>query len=464
MDSETKRRLTLGFLSSTFSRLAASVIQLIQVPVLLHFWGLPRYGEWLILTGVPVYLSFSSIGFGNVAGNEMSMLVGAEDREAALRVFQSCWWMILLVCCVTVAAMCGVLYLLPAAHLLKLTMLTDSDTKWIIFYLGTSVLLGQLEQLLQAAYRCAGRYAYGSFLESTMAVGAFVGMVVTMALGGGERRTALVFSLGNVAGTLLLAWFVRRDIPWIKFGWRHARLSEIKRLASPAIAFMGFPIGNALNLQGTLMALQYAMGPESVGVFGTARTVSRFALQMVQMVNSTFWPEMSLAFGQKNIGLTRSLHRRACQMALIIAVVVVAGMMTVGPWFLSHWTGGHVPPSRGLLSLLLLVVVFYALWSTSSTLLAAINQHQRLAAWYIFATSVTCALCYPMARAYGLYGAAAALLVSELVMNSYVLPASLKIAHDRFGPFTSSLLEWPASLRLEVLLARLRRSKARLQT
>ena len=82
MDSGTKKRLALGFLSSTFSRLAASVIQLIQVPVLLHFWGLPRYGEWLILSGIPVYLSFSSIGFGNVAGNEMSMLVGAGGAES----------------------------------------------------------------------------------------------------------------------------------------------------------------------------------------------------------------------------------------------------------------------------------------------------------------------------------------------------------------------------------------------
>ena len=459
MDSGTKKRLALGFLSSTFSRLAASVIQLIQVPVLLHFWGLARYGEWLILSGVPVYLSFSSIGFGNVAGNEMSMLEGAGDREGALKVFQSCWWMISLVCVVTISVLCGVLYLVPVTHLLKLTTLSDGDTKWIIFYLGTSVLLGQLEQLLQAAFRCVGRYAYGSFLESTMAIGAFAGMVLTVILGGGERRTALVFSLGNVAGTLLLACFVQRDVPWIEFGWRHARFSEIRRLAGPAIAFMGFPIGNALNLQGTLMAVQYAMGPASVGVFGTARTVSRFALQMVQMVNSTFWPEMSMAFGQKNVDLTRTLHRRACQMALIIAAVVVTGMMTVGPWFLSHWTGGHVPPSRGLLSILLLVVVFYALWSTSSTLLAAINQHQRLAAWYIAATSITCALCYPLARMYGLYGAAAALLVSELVMNVYVLPASLRVAHDTFPAFIASMADYPPSLSPSVLLSRSRRAK-----
>ena len=179
-------------------------------------------------------------------------------------------------------------------------------------------------------------------------------------------------------------------------------------------------------------------------IFGTARTVSRVALQMVQMVNNTFWPEMSVAFGQKNASLTRTLHRRACQMALILAAVVVAGMMTVGPWFLSHWTGGHVPPSRGLLSILLLVVVFYALWSTSSTLLTAINRHQRLAAVVSFRDGdhMRDLLC-GSAAVTGCMGRQRPLLVSEAVMTVYVLPVSLRIADDQFGEFVASMAEWP---------------------
>jgi O-antigen/teichoic acid export membrane protein len=464
MDSNTTKRLALGFLSNWVSKLASTVIQLIQVPVFLHFWTVPLYGEWMIVTSIPAYLSFSNIGFGNVAGNEMTMLVAAEDRPAALRVFQSCWWLIAIVCGATILLLSGALYLFPVAHLLKLSAMSESDTKWIIFYLGVSVLLGQLEQLLQSAYRCIGRYPYGSFIKSVFSLLAFLAMIVPVAMGGGARTTALVFALANITGTIILAIMVRRDIPWIRYGWSHARFSEIKRLTRPAFAFMGFPIGNALNLQGTLMAVGYALGPTDVVIFGTARTVSRVALQMIQMVNNTFWPEMSIAFGQKNAALTRTLHRRACQMALILAATVVLGMLTVGPWFLSHWTGGHVPPSRGLLSILLLVVVFYSLWSTSSTLLQAINQHERLAAVYTFATAITCGICYLAARRFGLYGAAASLLVSEAVMNLYVLPASLKIADDTFGPFLASMAHWPKSLNWEAMAARLRRSKPELES
>lgn len=464
MDSATKRRLTLGFITNWVGKLSSTVIQLVQVPVFLHFWSVPLYGEWMIVNSIPAYLSFSNIGFGSVAGNEMTMMVAREDREGALRVFQSCWWLIVIICTTTIAVLSGALYYLPAARFLKLTTLGESDTKWIIFYLGVSVLLGQIEQLLQSAYRCVGRYPYGSFVKNLISLTAFGCMIGAVALGSGPRRTALVFASANITGTLLLCLMVRRDMPWIKYGWQHASFGEIRKLARPAIAFMGFPLGNALNLQGTLLAVGYAMGGTAVVVFGTARTVSRVALQMVQMVNSTFEPEMSIAYGARNYPLVRSLLRRACQLALIVATILVLAMMTLGPWFLTHWTGGHVPPSRPLLSILLLVVVLYALWSTSSTLMTSTNQHQRLAMYYIIGTSIACILCYFLARVYGLYGAAASLLVSEFVMNLYVVPASLRIAHDTLPAFLASMLHYPQSLRPAALLARVRRSKPGLES
>jgi O-antigen/teichoic acid export membrane protein len=450
----------LGFASNWVGKLASTITQLIQVPVFFHYWAISVYGDWLIVNAIPTYLAFSSIGFGNVASNEMTMRNSAGDREGALRVFQSCWWLISIICAAVGLLLAPVLYLVPAATLLNIHSISWTDTKWIILFLGLSVLLGQLEQLMSAAYTCVACYPYGTFVKNMIALAAFAVTMVPVVLGYGPRTAALVFAVANGIGTVTFGLFVRKDIPWLEFGWKHARFSEIRRLASPAFAFMGFPIGNALNLQGTLIAVGYALGPIDVAIFASARTVSRVALQMIEIVNNTFWPELSIAFGAKDESLLRSLHRRACQTALILSVFIVVCMMTLGPWFLTHWTGGKVPPSRGLLSILLFVVVVYALWSTSSTLAKALNLHQRLAAWYIAGTGVTVIFTYLLARRYGLYGAAASLIISEIIMNLYVLPSSLRIAHDTFAGFMASMLHYPASLRPGMLLARLRRAKA----
>jgi O-antigen/teichoic acid export membrane protein len=145
-------------------------------------------------------------------------------------------------------------------------------------------------------------------------------------------------------------------------------------------------------------------------------------------------------------------------MALVIAAVLILVMMTVGPWFLTHWTAHKVPPSPRLLFLLLLSVLFYSLWSTSSTLIAAINQHRRLAVYYIIATGFTLLITYVMARECGLLGAAGSLIVSELIMDTYVLPTSLRISEDTWSGFLRSMGHIPQALRPAALLARLRRT------
>jgi len=74
-------------------------------------------------------------------------------------VFQSCWWLISLVLGVTVAAMSLALWLLPMGRLLNIETISEHDVSWALFWLGLAVLFGQLEQLLQSAYRCIARYS-----------------------------------------------------------------------------------------------------------------------------------------------------------------------------------------------------------------------------------------------------------------------------------------------------------------
>lgn len=462
VDGGTRRRLLLGLVSNWVSRMAGSIVQLVQVPVFLHFWSVSLYGDWLLVNAIPSYLSFSNIGFGSVAGNEMTMLMGRKDQAGALRVFQSCWWLIVLLCGAVTFVFAGVLYVLPLSRWLNLTAMSPSDAKWVIFYLGLAVLFGQLEQLIGAAYTCIGRYPYGTFVKSVMTLCAFALMLIPVLLGYGVKTTALVLSCANAFGTLVFCIMVRREIPWIRYGWQGASFAEIRRLSGPAVAFMGFPIGNALNLQGTLLAVGHVLGSTDVVIFGTARTVSRVALQMVQMVNQTFWPELASAFGAGDLRLVRSLHRRACQMALGIAVVLILIMMTAGPWFLAHWTRHKVPPSPRLLFLLMASVFFYSLWSTSSTLLTAINRHRKLSLFYLLSTSVTIAVTVLAAKWYGLMGAAASLILSEVIMDTYVLAASLRLCGDTWTGFLRALVHVPHALRPPSLLVRLRGPRASL--
>ena len=57
------------------------LIQLVSVPVFLAAWGVPTYGEWLVLSAVPTYVALSDLSFSSVAGNSMVMLVAQGKRD-----------------------------------------------------------------------------------------------------------------------------------------------------------------------------------------------------------------------------------------------------------------------------------------------------------------------------------------------------------------------------------------------
>src|SRR4029077_1734002 len=89
-----RARLVRGLSATALSPIVTAVIQLSTVPCLLHFWGAAKYGDWLILSAIPSYLSLSDLGFGDASGSDMTMRVAAGDRHGAIETFQSSWFLL----------------------------------------------------------------------------------------------------------------------------------------------------------------------------------------------------------------------------------------------------------------------------------------------------------------------------------------------------------------------------------
>ena len=77
-----RSRIVHSLYATGFGQGVNVLIQLAGVPLFLHFWGVERYGEWLILSTIPAYLWMSDFGFASVAANDMTMSVARERRDA----------------------------------------------------------------------------------------------------------------------------------------------------------------------------------------------------------------------------------------------------------------------------------------------------------------------------------------------------------------------------------------------
>jgi O-antigen/teichoic acid export membrane protein len=444
MASTVRERLLKGFAAQGFAQVVNLVIQIGSVPLFLHFWGKFLYGEWILLSTVPSYFALSDLGFANAAGTEMTLRMGRGDQAGALKVFQCAWVLVTGVSLAVVGAMLIGVRFLPLSQWLHITSLSHQEVVTVVSILVFQVFFDLQTGLIGNGYRCDGNFAIGTMVRNLQRLAEFVVGAVALCLGAHLAVLALCVMLTRLLGNLLSFLDVRRRSPWLVLGWRHADRATLKLITSPALTFMGFPLGHALSLQGMVTVVGMTLGPGVVVLFSTSRTLTRFVWQLLNAITNTVWVELSTAFGADDIALARRLHRRACQAALWIALVCSVALFFAGPLIFPLWTHDKsVVFNPSLFGLLLVVGLCNSLWSTSYVVLISVNRHQRLAAVYVAATALSMALGYVLIPLLGLPGAALSLLVIDVFMSFYVVSRSLELVQDHLGDFLKAVLMPP---------------------
>lgn len=443
MYKNIRKRIFRNIGANAFSQVVGIFIQLVSVPLFLETWGVKLYGEWLILSAIPTYFSMSDLSFATVAANEMTMQVARDDRSSALEVFQSTFILISGISLTVMSLAVPIIWLSPLEKWLKITQQSHLEVVIVTVLLTLYILIGLQSGLLSAGFRCDGNYALGTLIGNIIRLGEF-GIVLTLVyFGASPTIVALAFLLVRVIGYIGVWLILRRHSPWIKLGYRHAKIKVIKRLAQPAIAYMGFPISYALNNQGSITVVSTTLGSEAVVIFSILRTLSRLVLQVMNVINQAILPELSVAYGTGDLSLLKNLHRRSCQVSVWLSFVTVICLFIVGPWIILVWTHGKVVMDMTLFSIMLCAIIGNSFWSTSSCVLGATNRHQGVAVCYVTTTAISLIVAIYLTSKFGLNGTAVSVLCTEIVMSMNVVNASLSLVQDNFISFVKSVFSFP---------------------
>lgn len=436
----SRKRLIAGFWATALGPFVTLLVQVVSVPLFLRYWGSHLYGEWLIVSAVPAYLSVSDMGFGSVAGNDMAMRIAAGDRNGAIETFQSTW--LLVMCCsLGIGAIaCAFIFTTPLTSWLQIRTLRTNEARWLLVLLSMYSLGVLQSSTLLSGFRSDAQYPLGAMATNILRFTENAGALVLLVLHYGPIPVAVAMTAVRVIGTLFISVLLTYKLCWIRFGFSHATWQRVKDLTRPAIAFMAFPAGHAIGIQGMTVLVGMVLGPIAVATFAPMRTLSRFPYQVIDSVKNAAWPELSSAYGAQKWALARKLHRSSCQVAFWFAGIAVLGLAVAGPAFFRIWTRGRVTMDVPCFYVLLLVVIANSLWNTSSAVSVAANRHHGLALQYLIGTTGSLVLGYSLVAHFNLVGVAGAMLACDIWMGCFVVRASNKLLGDHTADFLRSMV------------------------
>lgn len=438
-----KSKLILNLGANAYGQLIAVAIQLASVPLFLHYWGVALYGEWLILSAIPAYLSLSDVGFASVAANDMTMRVAKGDKQGALEVYQSIWIFICAVSAIVGFLLALGIYVFPLNGIFSITHVNGKDTQLLLIVLILCVLAGLQGGVLSAAYRAVGKYAYGTVMNNSVRLVEWLFSMIALVLGGGVLVVAMVSLAIRLLGLVVMWAVLRKQERWLNLGLEQASIQRIRELIKPAVAFMVFPLGLALSLQGMVLVIGMTLGSAAVVIFAAYRTLTRLLVQIITMLNQAIWPEISAAYGAGKIELVNRLHRKASSVTFWIALAAVTTLGLIGEWIIGIWTR-HAFEQNHLLLLLLLATTFLnVLWQTSWVVLMATNQHQKITIAFIVSAASVLLLARLTIPYLGIDGAGMMVLIGELPMLYITINSALILLNDQWMDYIKSMIGNP---------------------
>jgi O-antigen/teichoic acid export membrane protein len=409
-----KRRIIAGMGANSFGMAITIVIQLVSLPLFLHYWDASTYGVWLMLSAIPAYLAMADVGMVSAAGNKMTMSMGDGNVIEANKTFQSAQLFMIIVCCSLA------LIVIPLILWMPFPGLNTMDRRVALLALSVGVLLSLFSGLTETLYRSTGRYAAGAVVGNLVRLGEWLGSLLGLILIGSFTAIALFSLAARLLGTILFIVYAARGSHGIKFGIGLAQKTEVISLVKPAISFMTFPLANALSFQGVTLLVGIMFGPILVAIFNTYRTIARISVQITAMFSFAVWPEFSRLFGQGGMAAVESLFRRSAIFGVIQAISLSVLVFFISPWILDFWTHGRIKFDSDLMLLMLIYAAVGGIWHVPRGLLMAINQPMKIAQWSLVVGVLVIALAWWFGRYWMLNGVAIAMLVSELLITLVV--------------------------------------------
>lgn len=418
-----KKKLLQNFVASAGSTFWATLLQLGSAPILLSIWGLSGYGEWILLSTIPAYLSLSDAGLTASATADMTKAYVKGEKRRVYEVYQGMTHMIRWMGAALGAAtlVIGLLLATDASRHLVLAGAILVAYTWLTIWTRMQLSL----------FRSIDRFATSTIVYDAVQFFEGASVLVIAKLGGGYVGAALGLLVGRSVIFLYQAVGVRTYLA----DQLSSRLSagqnwqEVKRLMPNALNALSIPAAFALSSQGIVLILGAAVGSSAAAIFSTVRTAARVSLQLVGIINRATIPMFA---SSSAAGDTRRAQQIVWLNLAVIGLVLApmnALFAFYGDVLIRFWTHKEMVIDHRLFALFALAIVINAVWNFSANLLVYKGEGDGLGVRLMLSASGAMLICLVGVRYGGLAAAGIASVMYEVLALIFLSRKAWMLLH-----------------------------------
>jgi O-antigen/teichoic acid export membrane protein len=403
--------------------------QFLLPPAFLHYYGVSKYGEWLVLTATVSYLSTLNFGITTYASNELTMLRQRGEMGKYRELQGSTLALLLGMVCIGLTIL-SVVFFLPLDKLLHLSTMTAMGVRLAAFFLGlqvtANILAGYYDGLFMVVEMPHRGYVWGNArrLSATL-------ICIPLAM---LRVQFHVIAIGQFAAVLIVSslavYDLKRRMGDLPLGIRGANWKTAKATLEPSGMFALIYAQNFLLYQAPVIMLQWILGPGAVVLFSICRTILATARQLLQAMTSAIAPEITYSFALRDKKKLLNLFHYSEKIVFTGIPIANLGTFLLSPLLLQIWLHKPFLFDPFTYGLMALISGAMSMREHKQFFQFSTNKHKRLAIIVFFGNLLMIAVSVPFTIQFGLHGFMFVWLVSEVSQMGLIYHENRKLFHN----------------------------------
>lgn len=414
--NERYRRAALTGAASIIQRGLTVLISLVSVPLTIHYLGTERYGVWLTISSILVWLALTDFGLaGNALINVLSDAHGRDDKRAAQQYVSSAIWSLTAI----------------AAVLASITFLCFRYISWPTIFRTTSIAPSELALTggltlafflislpLSIQYAVYSAYQDGALSNAcgiVMNISSLVALVIVTQFSGGLPE--LVIALAGTRTVIGYAntIYIFKRYPWLVPLPSAVRWQCIRKLLNLGGKYLITQLGAFGIGQSQPLIITQILGPAAVVPFVVTHRLITLPIDVAYMSIAPLVPAFGEAKARNDWTWIRTAYRKVTFMSIVVGIPLILVLGCIAQPAIRLWAGPAAVPGLMLIVGLVIYDIVGVLFMGAGQLLTGVEQPAPLVL-----SAVLCAVCTVglgiLGCAYmGVAGVALAMAASKLL-------------------------------------------------
>ncbi len=432
-------RVSSAVTNALLGNVILTAINILAVPFYLAAWGSDRYGDWLAVTSMAGLIMLLDGGLGLANVNHLTAAYARDEMDECRQVFATT--LSLMVGFAIVVTFLGLLTELMTwtVHLLGIRSMAvpvaASVVFWALLQTAWTIPLNLLLNVRRTLGNVNVSLWQGHTFRIILACSTLFAAVKGMAIDQIAKMQCCIVMVAIVVSSL----DALRLSPYRRLRVTDFNLRALSPIAAPSVYYAMIVVTYALNHQlPTLMVSRYLGGAE-VAIWSTTRTMANALRMLTAALANGSAPEFTalISTGRLNLAgvLLRLVTGTAAGLLSAVAVVLWHG----GGDIIGAWTGGRLVVDGPLIRAMSLHLLLQAVWLTTATVTASMNEAKELGRGHVFAAVIaSCGIFFSIPR-FGLIAIPVCLLLGEMLFCyvPVIRPVALLLGED-----LATMLRW----------------------